>query len=397
MAIFPVYADLIGFLNDADAAIETNSLIGGNATLHASYAAETTTIVVDPVTSPITYAVAGFVNGPAWILDGAISEVVQITNNTNGTLTLAAPGLQMAHSAGVNIASAGSAGNLAKALVDACRKADTYCRQGPAGVTGMTAGSPTTLAGAYSAGATSLVVANAANVYPGPLRLLDGPNSELVNVLTSTSGTNTLTLSGGGLTLAHASGTPVVNASGDRFLYALPRVETYTLATMTAHVDSDGTLVVRPYHFPVTQASSILLQLGTLTGNGVSFTGLVYPNDGRTIMLPYVSWTTTNVTNQWIPNPALRDPNLWIAMTYTAGPIPLAPSGVAQLALVSDDIKRAIYYYTMAILGFRSNPLGLAMTRQGDVQRSFELRGNQKNQSNLLIKEAEGALDPYRR
>ena len=397
MALFPMYSDVVGFLEDASAAIETNSLVGGNATLSTAYPAGSTTIVVSAVTTAAqTYAVTAFLAGPAWILDGLNSEVVQVTSNAAGTLTLASPGTLITHSAGVSIASAGTAGNLAKALADASRRVETHCRQGPAGVTGISNAAVTTLVGSYSAGATSLTLSSGTNAQTGFARILDGASSELVYGTLSGA---TLTITAPGLAFAHATLTPILTGvAGDRNLYAQPRSETYTLGTMTNHVDSDGTLVLHPYHFPVISASTIVLQLGTYTGNAVSFTGLVYPNDGRMIMIPYVSWANTNAAFQWVPNVRLRDPNLWVQMTYTAGPIPLAVGSTPQLALVPDDIKRATYLYALSVLSSaRANPLGLASSRQGDVQRQFELRGMTGGESNLNIKEANEVLAPYRR
>jgi hypothetical protein len=395
MAIFPVYCDVPDFLNNAAAAIELGSLIGGNAVLHTAYPAGSPSLQVDAASSP--YATTTFGAGQAWILDGLQSEVVTVLSETGTTLTLAG-GTQVAHSAGVSISSAGTAGCLATAILDACRKAETFCRQGPAGVTGLTGGNATALiAGPYSVGATSFTVQSGAGLTAGSARILDGANSELVTI-SGVSGT-TVTLASPGLAFAHSAGATITMApTGDRTLYALPRSETYRLATMTAHIDSDQTLVVSPYHFPVASVTSALLQLGTWTGNAVDLSNMVLPDDGRMLMVPFVSWSNSNPLNQWLPNPALRDPNLWLKLSYTAGPTPLAFGGTPQLLLVPDDIKRAVYWYTMSVLAFRQNPLGAASVRMGDVQHQFELRGgNQKQQSSLLIKEAEGLLAPYRR
>ena len=394
MAIFPVYTDVADFLANASAAIETNSLVGGNATLHAATAAGSTSLVVDPVSS--AYPVSGFSTGQAWIFDGMQSEIVTITNVNTGTATLTlATGTQVAHDAGVNISSAGTSGCLARAIVDAGRKAEAYCRQGPPASSGIPGSAATALSVAVAAGATSGTVVAGAGLAAGAALILDGAQSERVTI--SAVAGNTVTFASG-CAYAHGSGATVTGVTnGDRFLYALPRVETYRLATMTAFIDSDTTLTLMPYHFPVASVTSMALQLGTLTGNAVSLSALTLPDEGRLIMVPYVSWANGNPQNQWIPNPLLRDPNIWLTLSYTAGPIALANSSVAQLLVVPDDIKRAVYYLTMSTLAYRSNPLGAASVRQGDTQRQYELRGNQKQQSNLLIKEASDALDPYRR
>src|SRR6185437_9499938 len=402
MAIFPIYCDLVEFLSDSAAAIETNSLIGGNATLHASYPAGSTSLVVDPVALAQTYAISGFGSGAvsvqARILDGLQCEQVTITNVNTGTstLTLASPGTQVAHAAGTNIASAGTAGSLAKALVDASRKAETFCRQGPAGVTGITGGNATARTGGpYSIGAVSATVQSSAGLVAGAALVIDGPSSERVTLITATG--SAITLASPGFANTHSSGATVVMAAGgDRNLYALPRTETYSLTSMTAHVDNDRTLVVNPYHFPVTSVQAMTLQFGTYAGNALSGTGLVFPNDGRQIMLPYVSWGSSATPSAFYPPAYLRDPNVWLQLSYTAGPIPLAFSGTPQLLLVPDDIKRGVYLYAQNYLGYRQNPLGAANIHQGDTSREYRLRGDKSSKS-LLVMEAEEALQPYKR
>lgn len=106
--------------------LETASLLGLNTTLAAQMAAGATSLVV--VSS------AGWSAGLAWVLDGPVSEVVSVTGSADGThMTIAAPGLQFAHGAGVSISQAGSGGCLAEVILDASADMENYCMQGQEG------------------------------------------------------------------------------------------------------------------------------------------------------------------------------------------------------------------------------------------------------------------------
>jgi hypothetical protein len=112
---------------------EIASLLGLNTTLGAtasSQPAGTTALEV--------VAASGWAVGPAWILDGPVSEVVQVTGSVDGThVTLAAPGTLFAHNAGVSLSQAGTAGSLAEVILRASAWIEDYCQQGgPAGAYG---------------------------------------------------------------------------------------------------------------------------------------------------------------------------------------------------------------------------------------------------------------------
>lgn len=103
-----------------------NTTTGGSA----SQPAGTTALLV--------VASAGWAVGPAWLLDGPISEVVTITGSVDSThVTLAAPGTIFAHSPGVSLSQAGTAGSLAEVILRASAWIENYCQQGgPAGAYG---------------------------------------------------------------------------------------------------------------------------------------------------------------------------------------------------------------------------------------------------------------------
>ena len=91
---------------------ETASLLGLNTTLAAGVAAGALTL---PVASS-----SGWATGPIWLLDGPWAERAQLTGAPDGaTLTLAAPGVTLAHGAGVSVSQAGPSGALAEVILRA--------------------------------------------------------------------------------------------------------------------------------------------------------------------------------------------------------------------------------------------------------------------------------------
>ncbi|MDE3228557.1 MAG: hypothetical protein KGO05_01650 [Chloroflexota bacterium] len=119
------YLDIGDYLRAASNQ-ETASLLGLNTTLTGGVAAGAVSL---PVASS-----AGWMAGPVWLLDGPWAEVAQVTGAPNGaTLTLAAPGVGLAHAAGVSLSQAGTAGALAETILRASAWMENYCRQGTPG------------------------------------------------------------------------------------------------------------------------------------------------------------------------------------------------------------------------------------------------------------------------
>ncbi|HEX9067601.1 MAG TPA: hypothetical protein VF807_02445 [Ktedonobacterales bacterium] len=122
MAGFSAYLDVPTLLR-APVNQETASLLGLNTALSAAVAAGALSLTVA--------SSAGWVAGPVWLLDGPSSEVAQVTGAVDVThLTLAAPGVQLAHGAGVALSQAGAAGSLAEVIMRASGWIEGYCRQG---------------------------------------------------------------------------------------------------------------------------------------------------------------------------------------------------------------------------------------------------------------------------
>lgn len=280
-------------------------------------------------------------------------------------------------------------------------------------------GGRTTLTADTVAGATSLPVGGIANFTANQtVWILDGVASEQVMLVSASGATLTTTAT----TLAHTSGASVSSpgtagclasiisnagrmaerfcaqrapASNDASLYAVTRTETYTLGTLRAHVAREGQLEVWPYHFPIRSVTSAGVQVDTTTGNGVDLSHLVLPDGARVLTVPSMAFTG-NSTRALGPQPALRDPNLWLSLTYTAGPIALPVSG-PSLAAVPWDVRQAVWWYVMHILGYRLNPAGAASIHQGDTSREFRMRGETGSKARSLLEgDAETMLMPYR-
>ena len=129
MATFSVYSDVLDYLANATAAVETATLVGGNAQLSAAAALGASTLSI-PSANGAAYGVAFPLR--AWLLDGPNSEIVSITAITTGVATLATPTLA-AHGAGINLVSAGMLGCLADTIVRASRQVERICHQGSTG------------------------------------------------------------------------------------------------------------------------------------------------------------------------------------------------------------------------------------------------------------------------
>ncbi|MGL1687313.1 hypothetical protein ACSTI5_00300, partial [Vibrio parahaemolyticus] len=89
--------------------------------------------------------------------------------------------------------------------------------------------------------------------------------------------------------------------------------------SLRCNVDSDYTLRIQCWHFPVQSVSSIAVQLGTVPGNTVDISSMVLPEGARRIEIPIMNFVGGNNARIWWPSPSLRD-GLWVKLTYTGGP-----------------------------------------------------------------------------
>lgn len=286
-----------------------------------------------------------------------------------------------------------------------------------AGETSSLIGGRTTLTNTTAVGAVSLPVGNVTNFVSGQQAwILDGLASETVTI-TGTPAGNALPVAA--TTYAHTNGASVSSAGTagclasvilsacrmadkycaqrapgqtDALLYAISRTETYSLATLRAHISREYQLEVFPYHFPVQSVTSASLQLDTSTGNAVDLTGIVLPEGGRSPVVPETTFLGSSLQRSLMPAPWLRDPNVWLTLTYTGGPI----TG-ATIASVPWEIQQAVWWFTMHILGYRVNPTGAASVHMGDTSREFRMRGETGAKAKSLLEmNAEDLLAPYR-
>lgn len=282
-------------------------------------------------------------------------------------------------------------------------------------------GGNTTLAAPAVLGATALQVASttAPTAFPASgtfqAYVLDGLNSE--TVVASVTDATHLSVPAGTLA-AHGTGVSVSSAgvggcladtivrasrmvdsicrqgpdgSSDRSLYALARTERLSGPnSFRASFDPDGTLILRPYHWPVTSVASVSVQQGAQVASAVSLTYLVLPDAARQIEIPQAQ--VLNTTPPIYPFYGVTWSRNWgfvATVTYTGGPI-----ASAALTSVPDDIRQAAHFLVSDLLGYRQNPTGAAEVRRGDFNLSARLRGDTSGNSILKI-QAIDLLAPY--
>lgn len=276
-------------------------------------------------------------------------------------------------------------------------------------------GLDTTIAGASAtpAGATSLPVAASTGWAAGPLWLLDGPYSEVVQVAGSADGTH-LTLAAPGTRFAHNPGVSATQAGAagslaeillrasawiegycrqgsgatDRSLFAVARTERWGMPSARAALDRDGVLLVRPGHFPVQSVAALAVE--SLPGQPLSLdvTQLELPTNGRLIEAPLFAALAT-VPGQPLPLAGAglsRARRAWVTLTYTGG-IPIGA--------VPYDVQQACIWVASELLAVRRNPSGAALVRQGKFELQARPRGDTTADS-ILIHQAKAALEPYR-
>jgi hypothetical protein len=126
MTLYTCYTDCQDVVNNSSVNVELASLLGGNTTLAAGVAAAAVSLT--PVSTTGFSATGTF---QLYILDGANSEIAT-ASVSGGNLSVPA-GVAVAHTAGVNLVSAGIAGNLADIILRASSDVENICGQGPDG------------------------------------------------------------------------------------------------------------------------------------------------------------------------------------------------------------------------------------------------------------------------
>ncbi|HZC04213.1 MAG TPA: hypothetical protein VE338_01090 [Ktedonobacterales bacterium] len=276
---------------------EIASLLGLNTTLTVGVAAGALTL---PVANS-----AGWAAGAVWLLDGPSTEVAQVTGAPDGsTLSLAAPGVTLAHGAGVSVSQAGPSGALAETILRASAWIENYCRQG----------------------------------------------------------------------------TP-----GDRSLFALPRTERWRLSGSRAWLEPDGTLAVRPGHFPAQSITALSVETSPGAALALDVTQIELAGDGRLIELPIS--TLGGMRGVGVAPGLTRGGRGWLSLSYTGGP--------ASPGATPYDLRQACVWVVSDLLGQRRNPTGAATVRMGGFELQARPRTDPSGDSLLLI-QAKAALQPYR-
>ncbi|HEU0026405.1 MAG TPA: hypothetical protein VFQ25_04755 [Ktedonobacterales bacterium] len=260
----------------------------------------------------------------------------------------------------------------------------------------------TMLTASVAPGATALPVTASAGWAAGPLWLLDGPYSEVVQVVTAPDGV-TLTLAASGVALAHAAGVSASQAGqsgalaeiilrasawaenhcrqgapGSRSLFALPRMERWGLPGAHAWGEPDGGLTVRPAHFPAQTVTSLTIEAFPGASAAVDVTQVELTASGSLIEVP----------GSALPPIALMggSPRRWVTLGYTGGVTPGAVPG---------ELRQAVVWVVSDFLAQRRNPSGAAFVRMGSFALQARPRDDPSGDSILLI-QAKAALQPWR-
>jgi len=271
----------------------------------------------------------------------------------------------------------------------------------------------TTLTDAALAGTATLAVAGSAGWAAGPAWILDGPWSELAQLVDAPDGAH-VTLSAPGTRFDHGAGASlsqsgpagalaevILRASGwienycrqgamagDRSLFAVSRSERWGMPTGRAWLDRDGVLALRPGHFPVQAVDALGVEFGP--GRGVSFdvSQIELAGDRRLIEVPYRAAGSLTPGQQLLlgMRTLSRDIRQWVTLTYTGGLMPGSVPG---------EVEQACIWVVSDLLAVRRNPAGAAVVRQGKFELSARLRGDPTGDSILLMR-AKEALAPYR-
>ncbi len=278
-----------------------------------------------------------------------------------------------------------------------------YLRATTSQETASLLGLNTTLTAAVVAGATSLPVLASAGWAAGPLWLLDGPYSEVVQVVTAPDSV-TLTLAAPGVTQAHAAGVSASQAGasgalaeiilrasawvenycrqgapGSRSLFAVPRMERWGLPGVRAWREPDGGLTIRPAHFPAQSVSSLTVETFPGVGSAVDVTRIELTASGLLIEVPAAALASVTLP----PAGAARQ---WVTLSYTGGVTP---------GMVPGELRQALVWVVSDFLAQRRNPSGAAAVRMGRFELQARPRDDPSGDSILLI-QAKAALQPWR-
>ena len=260
----------------------------------------------------------------------------------------------------------------------------------------------TTLTASVVAGATALPVAVSAGWAVGPLWLLDGPYSEVVQVVTAPDGV-TLTLAAPGVAQAHPAGVSASQAGpagalaetilrasawaesycrqgapGSRSLFALSRVERWSLPGAHAWREPDGGLTIRPAHFPAQTVTSLTVEAFPGASASVDVTQIELTASGSLIEAP-----ASALASIALPDGSSRR---WVTLGYTGGVTPGAVPG---------ELRQALVWVVSDFLAQRRNPSGAATVRMGGFTLQARPRDDPSGDSILLI-QAKAALQPWR-
>jgi len=172
--------------------------------------------------------------------------------------------------------------------------------------------------------------------------------------------------------------------SADHSLFALSRTEKWGMPGRRALLDVDGTLVIRPGHFPVQSVASLAAQLPSGASQNLDLSLAQITGEGRLIEAPLVFPGAAPFAV--LPTALTRAGRQWMIVTYTGG---------FAAGTVPYDVQQACVWMVSELLSARRNPSGAATVKQGTNELVARLRRDTTGDSILLV-QAKAALAPWR-
>jgi hypothetical protein len=258
------------------------------------------------------------------------------------------------------------------------------------------------------AGTLSLPVGSSARWVAGPLWLLDEPSSKVVQVTGAADATH-LTLATLGKVNAHTQGVSASQAgaggspakvilrasawienycqqgvSADHSLFALSRTEKWGMPGRRALLDVDGTLVMRPGHFPVQSVASLAVQLPSGATQNLDLSLAQITDDGRLIEATLIF--TGAAPFVALPTALTRAGRQWVIVSYTGG---------FTAGAVPYDVRQACVWMVSELLSAQRNPFGAATVKQGTNELVARPWRDTTGDS-ILLTQARAALAAWR-
>jgi hypothetical protein len=263
------------------------------------------------------------------------------------------------------------------------------------------------LSSAVVAGATALPVTPTTIVALAQfdrVTLFDGPNTEVVQVVsTVATGQASIPLLTG-TQYAHAQYTPYCSDGGSgsladqiidastwlenicqQSLFQQSYTETLRIPSMRAALDNEQQLAMRPRHFPVSSVSSLSLKSSQSDSTTYDAAQTIIDSAAQVVYVPALLSTGGNSTTYNLLPMRSRTANQWLTISYLAG----YPANA-----IPGDVREAVMLLLSDILAKRLNPSGAYETQMGKRRIRLSATADTSGDS-ALVKRARQILQNY--